>query len=208
MGADALGYVIGGRRLTNPVDPAVAREIVETRGGLHVLVTHLTGSDALGLAEFLGVSAIQFAEPVSTKLLESTSDLGYTVIKTVVADTPRSLAAQIHRYAEYADLLLTDTAVPGKIGGTGRRHPLYLDTLAVELSPTPVVVAGGLNPWNVGAVARYVMPWGVDVLSGVRRGGSLDPYLLRRFFEALSSATVPPHFNTASAQISIDGVSP
>lgn len=207
-GVDALGYVIGGRRLTNPVDPPTAREIVETFLATHVLVTHITDSSVLSLADYLGVDAVQLAEPVPVSLLEELSDLGYTIVKTIVADGPRSLSSQISRYAPYSDVLLVDTAIPGKIGGTGRRHPLYLDILAVELSPIPVVVAGGLNPQNVASVVRFARPWGVDVLSGVRRAGSLDPVLLSQFLRAVRYAIVPPPFNTAGATISPDGVSP
>jgi phosphoribosylanthranilate isomerase len=42
-------------------------------------------------------------------------------------------------------------------------------------------LAGGLNPGNVTRAIDEVKPYGVDVCSGVRTDGGLDPDKLRSF---------------------------
>jgi phosphoribosylanthranilate isomerase len=51
------------------------------------------------------------------------------------------------------------------------------------------VVAGGLNPENVGDAIRTFRPWGVDVVSGVEREpGRKDPEKLKAFVAAVRKA--------------------
>ena len=52
-----------------------------------------------------------------------------------------------------------------------------------------VVVAGGLNPGNVGEAIAVLKPFGVDVVSGVEaRPGKKDPERVRAFIDAVREA--------------------
>jgi len=46
-------------------------------------------------------------------------------------------------------------------------------------------LAGGLNPGNVAAAIREVQPFGIDVCSGLRTEGRLDPQKLSAFFDRI-----------------------
>lgn len=94
--------------------------------------------------------------------------------------------------AEFADALLLDSGNPGikikQLGGTGRVHNWSLSRRIVEQSPVQVFLAGGLNPGNVRRAIEQVQPYGVDVCSGVRTNGQLDPQKLVAFVREVSQA--------------------
>lgn len=87
--------------------------------------------------------------------------------------------------ADQVDALLLDSGDPRlrvrELGGTGRTHDWRLSAAIREAVPVPVFLAGGLRPENVRAAIAEVGPWGLDLCSGVRTGGRLDPAKLRRF---------------------------
>ena len=91
--------------------------------------------------------------------------------------------------AEYVDALLLDSGNPSlaikQLGGTGRVHDWRLSRKIVEQSPVPVFLAGGLHAGNVREAIDQVQPFAVDVCSGVRTNGHLDPKKLEAFFKAV-----------------------
>jgi phosphoribosylanthranilate isomerase len=92
------------------------------------------------------------------------------------------------RISELVDALLLDSGNPTlaikELGGTGRVHNWKLSRKIVEQAKVPVFLAGGLNEANVRRALEEVQPFGLDLCSGVRTHGLLDPQKLERFFEA------------------------
>ncbi|HLF60782.1 MAG TPA: phosphoribosylanthranilate isomerase [Acidimicrobiia bacterium] len=81
-------------------------------------------------------------------------------------------------------MVLVDTAAKG---GTGRKSDW--GRIAALAERDRVIVAGGLNPGNVGEAISLIHPHGVDVSSGIEaRPGEKDPGLMRAFVEAARSA--------------------
>lgn len=82
--------------------------------------------------------------------------------------------------------VLLDAYVPGVPGGTGRRFDW---SLVPDERPRPLILAGGLDPDNVGAAVERVRPWAVDVSGGVESApGRKDHGRMRAFVEAVRAA--------------------
>lgn len=94
--------------------------------------------------------------------------------------------------APLVDAILLDSGNPKlavkELGGTGRTHDWSLSADLVEAVDVPVFLAGGLRAENVRAAIGQVQPYGVDVCSGVRTDGRLDPEKLHAFMTAVGSA--------------------
>jgi phosphoribosylanthranilate isomerase len=93
------------------------------------------------------------------------------------------------RISEHVDALLLDSGNPKlavrELGGTGRTHNWKLSRKIVEQSKIPVFLAGGLNSNNVRQAIDEVQPFGIDLCSGIRTNGNLDPVKLEAFFNAV-----------------------
>jgi phosphoribosylanthranilate isomerase len=104
------------------------------------------------------------------------------VVKALRLAGAHSLAA-ITDHAGRGDRVLVDAPFAG-YGGSGQ---LVDEALAAEACRrgARVILAGGLTPDNVAAVAARVRPFGVDVASGVEHApGVKDPDRIRRFVVA------------------------
>ena len=92
----------------------------------------------------------------------------------------------------YVDALLLDSGNPNlavkELGGTGRTHDWSLSRRIREVVPIPVFLAGGLTPVNVRQAIDRVAPFGVDVCSGVRTEGRLDPDKVEQFVRRAQGA--------------------
>lgn len=72
-----------------------------------------------------------------------------------------------------------------ELGGTGRTHDWSISKEIVGCLEKPVFLAGGLSSSNVHRAVEEVRPFGLDLCSGVRTGGSLDGSKLSEFFASI-----------------------
>ena len=97
---------------------------------------------------------------------------------------------EAHKIAPYVDALLLDSGNPNlkikKLGGTGQVHNWELSRQICELVSRPVYLAGGLNPDNVIDALDIVKPYGLDICSGLRTNGKLDPIKVYTFFSKIN----------------------
>ena len=87
--------------------------------------------------------------------------------------------------------VLLDSRVDGRLGGTGVSFPWApaAASLADARGALRLIVAGGLRPDNVAAAIHALLPYGVDVVSGVEQEpGKKDPKQLHDFIEQARSA--------------------
>jgi phosphoribosylanthranilate isomerase len=91
--------------------------------------------------------------------------------------------------ASQVDAILLDSGNPSlatkELGGTGRAHDWAVSRRVRDAVHVPVYLAGGLNPENVARAIAQVQPFAVDVCSGLRTDGRLDPTKLDHFMRAV-----------------------
>jgi phosphoribosylanthranilate isomerase len=151
---------------------AIVRRLPKTVGA--VLITYLAKADQLlALARFLGVGVVQVHGDIAieelARLRAAAPHLALMKSLVVRPGGEAALAATVERTSPYVDAYLTDTFDPatGATGATGRTHDWSVSARLVEISPRPVILAGGLRPANVGAAIACVRPAGVDAHTGV-----------------------------------------
>jgi len=111
---------------------------------------------------------------------------GPDIIKAVRFD-PATIATELARWDRCEDVFAV--LVDGASGGSGVAFDWSLLVPHLAAVTKPIILAGGLNPMNVGEAIRAVRPYAVDVASGVERErGVKDPDLIAAFCEAVRRA--------------------
>jgi phosphoribosylanthranilate isomerase len=170
-GADAVGFVVGAaaspRNLSLETAEKLFRQVPPFAKS--VLVTVPTSIDELVEAcGKLNPDAIQ----IHGDKLRSTAVIRERLTKTLLigavnANSPDALEAASVA-SKIFDAVLLDSLTNGQYGGTGTVHDWELSKLIKRvIHPTPLILAGGLNPENVAEAVRVVQPYAVDVSSGV-----------------------------------------
>jgi phosphoribosylanthranilate isomerase len=77
--------------------------------------------------------------------------------------------------------ILLDTGVAKRYGGTGEIFDWELARPIAER--IPVIIAGGLTSDNVSKAIKLILPWGVDVSTGVETEGIKDAKKIKKFIE-------------------------
>ncbi len=109
---------------------------------------------------------------------------GCKVIKAFRVGSPGDVAAA---RAFRTDFHLFDAFARGAHGGTGTTFDWEL--VATRRGGVPALLAGGLDPANVGAAIAAANPWGVDVATGVESApGIKDGELIDAFMAAAARA--------------------
>jgi len=112
---------------------------------------------------------------------EYCAELGVPVLKGIRVRSREDLAS-LPSYPVAAVLL--DAYVEGRAGGTGATFEWALAVEAKAQAWSPIILAGGLTPDNVGEAISLVQPYGVDVSSGVESApGVKDHSKVRAFVE-------------------------
>ena len=180
LGADGVGFVFApsGRKVAAPAVEDIVRQLPHEM--MTVGVFRDQGREqVVKTVNGIGLRAAQLHGH------ESPEDCRWVAERVPV--TIRALRAgssDLERFDEFgADILLLDSQEPG----SGQEFDW---TLASEIpSNRRVVLAGGLDPGNVGRAIQLLDPFGVDVSTGVEREPGLkDPRFMRAFVEAARAA--------------------
>ena len=195
-GADAIGLVFwpGTRRV---VAPARAREIVAALPA-YVSVVALfvdpTADEVRATLDAVPIDLLQFhgREPP-----EFCRAFGRRYVKAIAVKDDVDLLESSSSYGDAAGVLFDAFREGDLPGGTGRVFDWARLSSAVRSRiGVPVILSGGLDPDNVARAVRAVLPWGVDVSSGVEerdargapRRGWKDAARIRAFVQGVRSA--------------------
>jgi len=157
-----------------------------------VLLTSLQNADKI-------IEQHEYCNTDVLQLVDSQEIITYQILKKelpnaeimqvvhVIDDDSVSEAVNI---SKYVDMILLDSGNPKletkELGGTGRTHNWRISREIVNEVDVPVFLAGGLTPDNVAGAVERVIPFGVDLCTGVRLDGKLDGEKVKLFNEMVN----------------------
>ncbi len=184
-GADAIGFNFVG---TSPryIDPDEAFDLCAFLSPFVSTVGVIADPDAdtfSDIEEACPTTHVQLHGNENERIVKA---CGPDIIKAVKFN-PATIAADLARWERCEDVFAI--LVDGSAGGEGIAFDWTALTPHVKSVTKPIILAGGLNPENVGAAIRAVRPYAVDVSSGVEREkGIKDADLIRAFCDAVHKA--------------------
>jgi phosphoribosylanthranilate isomerase len=192
-GADILGLVSAMPSGPGVIDEALIASIAEWTTAQTFLLTSLCEPEAI-IAQHhrCGTTGIQLCDALPHDGLQRLRDaLPVVRLVQVIHVTGEASYDEAMLAARDADALLLDSGNPSlrvkELGGTGRVHDWSISKRICADAGVPVFLAGGLRPENVAEALAVTGARGVDICSGVRTAGRLDPGKLKRFISAVRS---------------------
>jgi phosphoribosylanthranilate isomerase len=185
-GADAIGLVFYEKSPRN-VSLERAAQIVAALPPFVTAVGLFVNEDAStvrNIRQRVGIDLLQFHGDETPEYCQSFSA---PYIKALRVRPELNLIQYAADFAS-ARALLLDAYQEGVAGGTGKTFDW--DLIPAELGK-PVILAGGLDPDNVGEAIRRVRPYAVDVSGGVEREkGIKDAAKIAAFMRGVLDAEV------------------
>lgn len=189
-GVDALGFIFVDES-PRFITPEVAREIISDLPPFVDCVGVFVDRDPKEVEEIIAYCGLSYAQLHGSEEPKYCERLArFTAPCKVIKAFRVDGEAEPDLFIPYNDVaqgFLLDTYSKGIAGGTG----LTFDWRIVGRLhlQSPLILAGGLGPENVGEAIRLVRPFGIDVNSGVERApGIKDADKLHAFMEQVRLA--------------------
>lgn len=197
MGASALGFVSRMPSGPGPIPESRIRDIAETVPpgvATFLLTSETTAEPIIAQQRFCRTSTLQLVDAVQPGVHAQLRDAlpGISIVQVVHVRGSDGEAALKESVAvsSAVDAILLDSGNPSastkELGGTGRVHDWGVSRTIRDAVDVPVFLAGGLNPDNVGKAIAQVVPFAVDVCSGLRTDGRLDETRLAAFMREVA----------------------
>ena len=180
-GADAIGFVLADGS-PRTVSPSQARQLADHAGDRVSIVMLLADAppemDTIARTHWLQLHGNES----NSRIRQAAS------VTEVIRAVPWHANAAIRELDE--DPHVSRLLIDGPYGGSGMPFNHQDFAPIAESLQTPWILAGGLNPDNVGPAITALRPWGVDVSSGVESApGIKDPARIAAFCDAVRAAS-------------------
>lgn len=188
-GANAVGFVFAEsvRRVTRAQVRAITPYLPESLEKIGVFV-NASLNDLISAVQDCGLTGVQLHSgceaDAAPRLREHFSSQHLHILKVVHFQQGLEVELRVAQADQAVDTVLVDSRTAKLLGGTGVTFDWKAARRSFAKLPLRIVVAGGLNPGNVGEAIAVLRPWGVDVASGVESApGKKDPAKIRAFVE-------------------------
>ena len=194
-GADAIGLVGKMPNGPGPIPDWLIAEIVKTIYppiASFLLTSEQSSEEIIYHVKSVDTNTVQIVDELTTGTYSDIrTALPHLKIVQVIHVTGEESIDEAIRLSSSVDALLLDSGNPKAslktLGGTGNVHNWDLSREIVKAVDIPVFLAGGLHANNVRQAIETVRPFAVDICSGVRTEGRLDPNKLEAFIKAVHS---------------------
>lgn len=188
-GANAVGFVFAEsvRRVTRAQVRAITPHLPESLEKIGVFV-NASLNDLVAAVQDCGLTGVQLhsgcESDAAPRLREHFSSQPLHILKVVHFQQGLEVELRVAQADQAIDAVLVDSRTAKLLGGTGIPFDWKAARKSFAKLPLRIVVAGGLNPDNVGKAITLLRPWGVDVASGVESNpGKKDAAKVRAFVE-------------------------
>jgi len=194
-GADAIGLVGKMPSGPGPIPDWLIAEIVKAIQppiASFLLTSEQSSEEIIYHVKKVDTNTVQIVDELTTGTYSDIrTALPHLKIVQVIHVTGEESIDEAVRISPNVDALLLDSGNPKAslttLGGTGSVHNWDLSREIVKAVDIPVFLAGGLHANNVRQAIETVRPFAVDICSGVRTEGRLDPGKLEAFIKAVHS---------------------
>ena len=195
-GASALGFVGAMPSGFGPISEDKIAEIIAAVPASIATFLLTCATDAKTIADQqrrAGANTLQLVDEVEPGTYAALREAlpGVSLVQVIHVAGEQSLRDAV-RFAPEVDAILLDSGNPSlavkELGGTGRVHDWEISRRIREAVEVPIYLAGGLRAENVAEAIASVRPFAVDVCTGLRTDGALDPVKLERFVTAVRAA--------------------
>jgi len=182
LGVDALGFIFA--KSPRQVDPQKALSIITSLPPFIKTLGVFVNEDPSKIQEivaFCGLDIIQFHGDEAPGVCRNFMPRSVKAFQL----RDESTLGQVKPYQGKVRAMLFDTYAKEKRGGTGK---IFDWRLAVEGKAfgIPIILSGGLSPFNIQEAISTVKPYAVDVNSGVEESpGKKDHGLMKQLFEEI-----------------------
>lgn len=183
LGVDAVGFVMT-RRSRRFVDAAQASELRRQLPPFVAAVALFMDDEADWIERVVAAVQPDLLQFHGEETPPFAARFARPYLKAVPMASTADVAAYAARYADARGFLL-DSHASGGVGGTGAAF----DWSKAPRLTRPIVLAGGLDPRNVGQAVAQLRPYAVDVSSGIETApGIKNAAKMRAFVETVRTA--------------------